>query len=202
MKTLVIDTATPACSVALFDSASCVAGEYQELGRGHAERLVPMIQTLPGNGQADQIYVNVGPGSFTGIRVGISAARALGLAWGAPCLGYSCLSLVAAMAQTDGIIDAAMQAGHGEFFFQSFDEAGQAKTKLQSLKPKEAAAQSKAAVIAGSAANAVAELRGDGTAKHLLPDARQWLLLSAMPALEPKAIYGRQADAKPSGQSG
>ena len=95
MKRLVIDTATQACSVALFDDDVCVAAQHEVIGRGHAERLVPMIAGLPDKGRAQSICVNVGPGSFTGIRVGISAARALALAWQAECSGYGCLDLVA-----------------------------------------------------------------------------------------------------------
>ncbi|MEY4870668.1 MAG: tRNA ((37)-N6)-threonylcarbamoyltransferase complex dimerization subunit type 1 TsaB, partial [Pseudomonadota bacterium] len=100
MKRLVIDTATQACSVALFDDDVCVAAQHEVIGRGHAERLVPMIADLPDKGRAQSICVNVGPGSFTGIRVGISAGRALALAWQAECSGYGCLDLVAAIARS------------------------------------------------------------------------------------------------------
>ncbi|HEX8059178.1 MAG TPA: tRNA (adenosine(37)-N6)-threonylcarbamoyltransferase complex dimerization subunit type 1 TsaB, partial [Novosphingobium sp.] len=55
MLTLAIDSATEACSVALFDDERLVAGDYRTLGRGHAEQLVPMIAALPGNGRADRI---------------------------------------------------------------------------------------------------------------------------------------------------
>ena len=70
MRTLVIDTATRACSVALFDGKQLLAAQHEVIGRGHAERLLPLIAALPNNGKADQIMVDVGPGSFTGIRVG------------------------------------------------------------------------------------------------------------------------------------
>ena len=88
MRQLVIDCATEACSVALFENGSMISGTLEMLGRGHADRLVPMIADLPGKGRAEEIAVNVGPGSFTGIRVGIAAAKALGLAWNARVIGY------------------------------------------------------------------------------------------------------------------
>ena len=67
MRTLAIDCATEACSAALFEGGSLVAGTFEVIGRGHAERLVPMIAELPGKGRAERIVVSLGPGSFTGV---------------------------------------------------------------------------------------------------------------------------------------
>jgi tRNA threonylcarbamoyladenosine biosynthesis protein TsaB len=117
VKRLIIDTATRACSVALFDGSALIDARHELIGRGHAERLVPMIAELPERGRADAIHVNVGPGSFTGIRVGVSAARALALAWGVECHGYGNLALIAAIARrqssAQGDVDVAIPGGHG-----------------------------------------------------------------------------------------
>src|SRR6187402_2735190 len=99
LTTLVIETATAACSVALLAGRTRLAGAHELVGRGHAERLVPMIgEVLAAAGleRADLILVDCGPGSFTGIRVGLAAARALGYAWNVPVHGYSALALIAA----------------------------------------------------------------------------------------------------------
>ena len=123
MRRLVIETATSACSVALIADGAVVAAEHAIVGRGHAERLLPMIAALPGGGRADQIWVDCGPGSFTGIRVGIAAARALGFGWGAPVSGYSSLALIAAAwfaTHDDRQVTVVIEGGHGELFVQPF----------------------------------------------------------------------------------
>ena len=82
-RTLVIETATAACSVALVEAGAVVDRRHEVVGRGHAERLVPMIAELLQDAPTpDAVLVDCGPGSFTGIRVGLAAARAFGLAWG------------------------------------------------------------------------------------------------------------------------
>jgi tRNA threonylcarbamoyladenosine biosynthesis protein TsaB len=197
MKTLVIDTATRACSVALFDGAQCVASHYEIIGRGHAEKLLPFIADLPEKGRSDQIMVNIGPGSFTGIRVGVAAAKALAFAWGLPCAGYGCLSLIARMADQTEPIDVVMAGGHGEYFFQSFDETGVAASEPVSLPPSETVTRSHAHIITGDAAQVFVALRGHGLAIEQLPDARAWHLIAAHPKLAVAPFYGRAPDAKP-----
>lgn len=199
---LVIDTATEACSVALFAAGVLVAGDHAVMGRGHAERLVPMIERLPGKGRADAILVNCGPGSFTGVRVGLAAARALGLAWNAPVSGYSTHALVAAMALQDmadsGGVDVVMTGGHGEYFVQGFDCRGVATGALASLAPDAAAAGCARPHVAGSMAEALVAARGFGVAMPVLPDARAALLLAGEArALPVEPLYGRGADATP-----
>lgn len=199
MRTLVIDSATEACSVALFEAGTLLAGECLVLGRGHAERLIPMIQALPGKGRADRIVADGGPGSFTGIRVGLAAARALALAWDVRVEGYASLALVAAMAaaQRPGTaIDVVMTGGHGEWFFQPFAADGTALASLASLSPEAVIVASTAPLVAGSQADALGTARAVA-ALPLWPDARAFNLLGAA-ALRPDPVpaYGRAPDAR------
>ncbi|WP_313438931.1 tRNA (adenosine(37)-N6)-threonylcarbamoyltransferase complex dimerization subunit type 1 TsaB [Novosphingobium sp.] len=205
-RTLVIDSATEACSVALFDGETLLAGEFRMLGRGHAEALVPMIAALPDRGRAERIVVALGPGSFTGVRVGLAAGRALALAWGSNVLGYSTLSLVAAIAR-DQVgpvpVGVAMTGGHGEWFVQAFAADETPGNSLASLRP-DAAAEMVEDVIAGNQAEALVAARGSGTALPIWPDARAFLLLppEALSA-DIRPLYGRAPDARlPGGRPG
>src|SRR3982751_1691988 len=113
---LAFDTSSAACTAALFDEFGvCVARADEVIGRGHAERLVPMIAELLDGGRAERILVGVGPGSFTGIRVAIAAAHGLAIGWGADLKGMSSLALLAARGLSEGErhVAAAVVGGHG-----------------------------------------------------------------------------------------
>lgn len=197
MRILVIDTATKACSVALYHDGDMIAASFEVIGRGHAERLLPLIAALPDSGRADQVMVDVGPGSFTGIRIGVAAAKALGLAWNVPVLGYTSLSLVAAMTlekcDTASAVDIAMTGGHGEYFFGSFDRDCKALSPIVSITPHAIAAYSRADFIGGDFDPGIS----GKVWIDVLPDARKWQLIDALPRLAPTPIYGRAPDAKP-----
>lgn len=200
MRTLVIDCSTEVCSTALFEGAELVTGFHEMLGRGHAERLVPMIASLPNKGRADRIVVALGPGSFTGVRVGLATARALAFAWQASLAGYSTSALIAAMAraqQGDQDIAVAMTGGHGEWFVEGFSADGTINRPLSSLTPDQAVAECFEYCVAGTRSEELVAQRGSGHALPLWPDARSFLQIprsAITQRIEP--LYGRGPDAK------
>ena len=199
MRILAIDSATEACSAALFEDDTLLAGMRETIGRGHVERLIPMIAELPGKGRAGRVVVSLGPGSFTGVRIGLAAARALGLAWHAEVLGYPTLALVAAMARElrPGPVSLCVTGGHGEWFVQDFAADGLPQAELASLPPERAAAFLRHDYVAGSQAEALVSLRGHGEASPLLPDARCLPLLpKALLTASLAPLYGRPPDAR------
>src|SRR5215212_4998443 len=119
---LAFDTSSAACTAALFDgSGECIASRDEMIGRGHSERLVPMLDELLDGRRADRILVGVGPGSFTGIRVGVAAAHGLAIGWSVEVSGMSSLALIAASTGSAGEVAVAVSGGHGELFVQEFD---------------------------------------------------------------------------------
>tara|TARA_B110001454_G_scaffold186167_1_gene182815 strand:- start:105 stop:752 length:648 start_codon:yes stop_codon:yes gene_type:complete len=198
---LIIDTASEALSVALFEDGTLIGHHHEIAGRGHAEKLIPAIATLPDGGRAQYIWVDAGPGSFTGIRVGLAAARALAFAWGADLKSFSSLTLLAAQArhdgETDDVIPIAITGGHGELFWQQFDRESLAPLAPPASVPiAELAAMADAPSIYGTGAQALVSARGSGEARLLYPDARAALLLPNAALSEgATASYGRGADA-------
>ena len=193
---LAFDTSSAACTAALFDgSGQCVAHKDELIGRGHSERLVPMIAEMLDGRTADRILVGVGPGSFTGIRVGIAAAHGLAIGWGAELFGMSSLALLAA--GVSGDVAAAVVGGHGEIFVQQFDAAGEPNSELRNLVPVEAAAETQAPLVVGSAARQLVDVRGWGEAREAWPSAANALKLpEALRTLSPKPLYARAPDAR------
>lgn len=194
---LAIDTSTAACTAALFDaSGNCIAHRDEMIARGHAERLVPMIDELLDGRTADRIIVGVGPGSFTGLRVGIAAAQGLAIGWNAQLTGMSSLALLAAGATDQASVAAAMHGGHGELFVQQF-EALTPSALCLNLKPAEAAAEISAHLVVGPGATDLVTARGSGQAVETWPSAANALKLpEALRNLAPRPIYARAPDAR------
>ena len=134
MKLLAIDTATDACSAAVLADDAIVAARRELMVRGHAEALMPMVQDVMTaaagecpNGYADlQMFaVTVGPGAFTGVRIGLAAARAMGLAAGRPVVGLTTLEVVAAaQGPCDLPLLIALETKRSDFYVQLFDADG------------------------------------------------------------------------------
>jgi tRNA threonylcarbamoyl adenosine modification protein YeaZ len=196
---LAFDTSSSACTAALFDgSGECVARKDELIGRGHSERLVPMLDELLDGRRADRIVVGVGPGSFTGIRVAIAAAHGLAIGWNAELSGMSSLALLAAGAVADGEIGVSIIGGHGELFVQQFDATtAEPTSELRNVVPSNAAEFITAPVVLGSGAKPLVDARGWGEALEAWPSAANALKVPpAMRSLPPKPVYARAPDAK------
>ena len=194
MRTLVIDTSSAILSVALFDGAALLGHDHRSVGRGHAEQLIPAIAALEGGGRAERVLVGCGPGSFTGIRIGIAAARALAFAWGAELRGFDSLALLAVQARRlsgAAEIAVAVDGGHGEWF------VAEGPLAVRSMTPADAAAGIAIPYVAGVRAADLVALRGHGTPIAAEADAREALALAdaAMLAIA-TPLYGRAPDAK------
>lgn len=191
--------------MALFEGGVPLAHAHDIVGRGHAEALMPAIAALPDGGRAARIAVDVGPGSFTGVRIGIAAARALAFAWGAELRGYSATALIAAAVARDrpsatigAAIAVTITGGHGELFWQCFAADGRTPiTPLASTPIADLARTLDAPVFYGSGAEALVTARGSGAAISLYPDARDYPLIADDPGCDVHPLYGRGADARP-----
>lgn len=211
MLLLALDTAGTGCFACIFDSGAgktlSVAGE--DIGRGHAERLMAFVdEALEGAGKTlenmDRIAVTIGPGSFTGIRVGVAAARGLALALGRPAVGISTLEVLARQAQSlhaGEPVLILMDAKRGELYGQSFDAKGAPSSEPALIGVEEARARFSgfSGKIAGSGAWVFDDGRtepGDTDRFDIEIVARLGFL--ADPAAgKPAPLYLRGADAKP-----
>jgi len=218
MRVLAIDTALAACAAAVLDTAygGILASESLPMIRGHAEALIPLVARVMQQSDMtfrdlDRIAVTTGPGSFTGLRVGLAAARGFGVATGLPVVGMSTLSVYAAphlTADSQTPVVAAIDARHQHVYLQVFGPAGQTviAPRLAPLREAIRAASEAPSCLVGSAARAVA----DGLAKFApVPpsvDARgapdiAWVAQIGAVTPEPKSppapLYLRAPDAQP-----
>jgi N6-L-threonylcarbamoyladenine synthase len=210
MIILALDTAGADCAAALYDSGSdTVLGEASEtIGKGHAERLMAITdraleQAGVSLSAVGRIAVTVGPGSFTGIRVGVAAARGFALSLGVPAVGVTTLAVMAAARreETPGrAVLAAMDAKRGEIYLQPFDASGQPLDEPRAVTIGDA--QAFAAAFDGEIAGSAAPLLKPGAAGgdgDRFPIAVVARLGAAVPPSsgKPKPLYLRGPDAKP-----
>jgi len=197
-RTLAIGTSSPALSVALVEGGRLLAHDHRLIGRGHAEAVVPAVAALPDRGRAHAIVVDIGPGSFTGIRVGIAAARALGLAWGVPVHGVSAVHLAAALAFAAhpgcARVAVLLDAGRGQLLSQTVS-ADFTTTPLEILGPADIAPSD--VPLAGAGVLLLPDAAAHMVLHSSQPDlAALFHVPPALRSLAPAAIYARPPDAQ------
>jgi len=218
MRVLAIDTALAACSAAVLDTAlgRITAAESLPMLRGHAEALIPLVaRVMQRAGLAfadlDRVAVTTGPGSFTGLRVGIAAARGIALAAAKPALGVSTLAAYAAphLAEDKTVhVIAAIDARHEHVYLQVFGPGARVLVapRLAPLGEAVRAAAEAPARLVGSAAQVLADHLPRGVAPPLRIDAREapdidWVARMGAVLPEghapPKPQYLRAPDAQP-----
>lgn len=186
MLVLAFDTTAAACSVALVHDGAPRVRIRETMEQGQAEALMPLIERAMTEASVayadlDLIAVTVGPGSFTGVRVGLATARALSLAAGKPCIGVSSLDVLAAAVpdaergRAETIL-AAVDTKRGDLYLQGFDAATRApRAEPTALPPDQIAAwngDSRAVVIGDGAAEALQAVpHAIASAADPLPDA-------------------------------
>lgn len=149
MLVLAIDTSGSGCFAAVYDGGAgeLLACAGADIGRGHAERLMEFVdEALSASGrelgEIDRIAVTIGPGSFTGIRVGVAAARGLALALGKPAVGITTLHVVAESArlkQAGQPVLVVLDAKRDEVYLQAFDASGRPQGRRKSCPPRKRA---------------------------------------------------------------
>lgn len=217
MRVLAIDTALEACSACVLDTESgALTSESVPMVRGHAEALMPLVATLMAKAQTpfadlDRIAVTTGPGSFTGLRVGLSAARGIALAADKPAFGLTTLAAFAAphIAGDDTIaLAVAIDARHDNVYLQVFGPGGRTLVAPRLVGIRDAvriAANGKTRVVGPAASMLAAAWPSNEPAPVLVEDrnapdiawvARLGAVASSGPgALRP--LYLRAPDAQP-----
>jgi tRNA threonylcarbamoyladenosine biosynthesis protein TsaB len=218
MRVLAIDTALEACSAAVLDTdeGGIVASESIPMVRGHAEALMPLVAKVMSEArleflELDRIAVTVGPGSFTGLRVGVAAARGIAVAAGKPAIGLTTLAAYAApyiAADDVNPLLTAIDARNDQVYMQLFGPGGRTliQPRIASLRDAiRAAATGPARLVGSGAAMIAAAWPANERLPAVIDPARapiiDWVahLGAAAPpaAALPKPLYLRAPDAQP-----
>jgi tRNA threonylcarbamoyladenosine biosynthesis protein TsaB len=222
MRVLAIDTSLEACSAAVLDTSAGAVAAHDSLPmqRGHAEALMPLIARVMQRAGAaftelDRIAVTTGPGSFTGLRVGIAAARGLALATGKPAVGITTLAAYAApliAADDSAPVVAVIDARHEHVYCQVFGPGGRTLVTPRLLPLREAlrVAATGSPRIVGTAANVLAAAWPPGERPPRAVEQRgapdiDWVArlgaLAADTSAPVKPLYLRAPDAQPQNAS-
>lgn len=217
MKLLALDTATAACSVAVWVDGTIRARALRPMARGQSEALMPMIVAALAEAgltfaELDAVAATVGPGAFTGLRIGLAAARAMALAAHLPCLGVTTLEAVAAnVPETErqgAAVLVVLDAKRADLYAQVFSATLEPLTEPGAVLPADLTGllpEGPVIVAGDAAARAAAVLAGAGIEVRLsaapgLPDAAMVAAIAARrrrsgrPALPPEPLYLRAPD--------
>lgn len=192
MKILAVDTALGACSAAIINDARVLAREHEQMQRGHAEALAPMVKRIMEKGECafpelDRIAVTTGPGTFTGQRVGLAFARALGLALKKPVIGITTLDAMAAEAlsgnDSAAWAIAAADAKRGEIYLG-------ARSRNETILPPMLIALDHASLeLALFADRFGPDAVVSGTAAEMLIAMPQWITFTDSGVRQPDAVW-------------
>lgn len=209
MLVLALDTALDSCSAAISADGRTLAAQSEVMARGHQERLGPLVRELMASAgvafpDVERIGVTVGPGSFTGLRVGLAFAKGLGFALGRPVIGIGTLQALAASAGS-GRVAAVVDAKRGQLWTQVF-VGREALMAPDALEPDQARARlaelagGEEILLIGSGAAQVADvLPGARVDTRLSPDPvvlAELTSAAAAPFPTPRPLYLRAPDAK------
>ena len=209
MIVLALDTCLNACSAAVLEDGRVLARRVEPMARGHQERLAPLVAEVLAEAdlpfdRLDRVGVTVGPGSFTGLRVGLAFAKGLGQALAIPVIGIGVLEALAEpLAQEPGTVFAVLEAKRGQVYLQAF--SGSAALMAPDALAVEVAAarlielaRSGPVTLVGTGADHLSDAAPAARvifADHAEPEAVARLAAAKAP-VPPRPLYLRAPDAK------
>lgn len=230
MRILGFDTATSACSAAVWEDGRIAARRFEPMPRGQSERLIPMVREVLSEAGADfpdldLLAVTIGPGSFTGLRIGLAAARGMALAGDLACFGVTTLDAVAAgvseREREEANVLVVLDSKRAEVYAQAFRSDLRPLSEPKALMPADLAALTATGegdadhvVVAGDGAGQAVEALKDKGIEAVLstapgvPDAATVAAIAAerwspdQPAAPLRPLYLRPPDAKASKNGG